>query len=140
MQKTTPLWTVEWRRYSRFTFNRYNVNNATSAQQVEDTEDYVISKVNQIIKKRKYQAKDLKSNKDCHTFLGKHCQLRTYTFQVWEHDKDKCCNPIKNSLGKLPWLLDPVLSADKAHFSLGKQSPKKTFQVQILKGLCLLAI
>ena len=45
-----------------------------------------------------------------------HCHLRIYTFQIWKCDNRKCCSPIKNPSELLPWLPDPIRSANKEHF------------------------
>ena len=59
---------------------KFEVRNPASDQDVVTTEDSVIAKVDKTIVKGKYQAKDLSSSKEFHTFLKSHCRLRTYTF------------------------------------------------------------
>ena len=51
-------------------------------------------------------------------------------FQIIKCDGANCCSPMKNPNGKLPWLLNPVLCADKTHFTpfdeiVGKETTKK---------------
>ena len=51
-------------------------------------------------------------------------------FQIVKCDGANCCSPMKNPNGKLPWLLNPVLCADKTHFTpfdevVGKETTKK---------------
>ena len=95
---------------------KFEVRNPASDQDVVTTEDSVIAKVDKTIVKGKYQAKDLSSNKEFHTFLKSHCRLRTYTFQIRKCDDRKCCLPIKMPSGLLPWLPDSILSANEEHF------------------------
>ena len=61
---------------------KFEVRNPALDQDVVTTEDSVVPKVNKTIVKGKYQAKDLSSCKEFHTFLKSHCHLRAYTFQI----------------------------------------------------------
>ena len=94
---------------------KFEVRNPASDHDIVTTEDSVIAKVDKTIEKGKCQAKDLSSCKELHTFLKSHCRLKTYTFQIRKCDNRKCCSPIKNLSGLLPWLTDTILSANKEH-------------------------
>ena len=39
-------------------------------------------------------------------------------FPIHKCDDANCCSPMKNPNRKLPWLPDPVLCANKRHFTL----------------------
>ena len=109
---------------------QFQVANPASNEEVEKAENVVILKVDATISKQECQAKDLESNKDFHSFLEKHCQLRHHILQIRNCNESNCCSLTKNPNGKLPWLPDPVLCTNKTHFTpfdevVGKETTNK---------------
>lgn len=52
---------------------------------------------------------------DYHEFLRTHCRERHYWFQIKKCDNRTCC-VAKMSDTELPWLPDPMMSNDPAHY------------------------
>lgn len=62
-------------------------------------------------------------------FIHKHYQQSHYSFQIRKCSNPLCCSPLhcpQAVFDSLPWLPDPMLAKDKAHYSVFEDVYRKT--------------
>ncbi|VDI74370.1 Hypothetical predicted protein [Mytilus galloprovincialis] len=117
MESVKPLKTVLGERTSRLKLKEvpFTVHNAAQEVDINAFERQVLTCVDGNLELGKYTQQNVKSKLDYHEFLRTHCRERHYWFQIKKCDNRTCC-VAKMSDTEFPWLPDPMMSNDPAHY------------------------